>query len=238
MTMPISLADLNPDYLLYAATAGLFVGLLAIIYFAYRRIRWIIRIFSREKRTSPKLLSGLVKLLLIMVWTSCFGMLLFLSTFLRAYHTFTLENPVAVIRTENLHRGKTNPADLVHLTLIQSQNTRHLFINGDQWMIEGDILKWQNWLNFLGLSTRYRLTRLRGRYLNVEAELNKPPSVHSLVEQESNPLWRHLYQFGQRMPLISTVYGNASFQNLNDDKTYTVYVGTSGFIVREKTTGR
>ncbi len=177
----------------------------------------------------------MVKLLLIIVWTSCFGMLLFLGAFLRAYHAFTLENPVAVIRTENLNWGKTSPAGLVHLTLIQSQNTRYLFINGDQWMIEGDILKWQNWLNFLGLSTRYRLTRLRGRYLDVEAELNKLRSVHSLVAQESNPLWRYLYQFGQRMPLVSTVYGNASFQNLNDNKTYTVYVGTSGFIVREKT---
>ncbi len=233
--MPISLADLNPDYLLYAATAGLFVGLLVVILFAYRRIRWIIRLFSKTRRTSPKLLSGMVKLLLIIVWTSCFGMLVFIGAFLRAYHAFTLENPVAVIRTENLNWGKTNPAGLVHLTLIQSQNTRHFIINGDQWMIEGDILKWQNWLNFLGLSTRYRLTRLRGRYLNTEAELNKPRSVHALVVQESNPLWDHLYQFGQRLPFVSTVYGNASFQNLNDNKTYTIYVGTSGFIVREKT---
>ena len=235
MIMPISLADLNPDYLLYGGAAGLFVGLLAIIYFAYRRIRWIIRIFSREKRTSPKPLASLVKLLMVLVWTSCFGMLLFLGAFLRAYHAFTLENPVAVIRTENLHLGKSNPAGLVHLSLIRSQNTRHLFINGDQWMLEGDILKWQNWLNFMGLSTRYRLTRLRGRYFDVEAELNKPRSVHSLVAQESNPLWRHLYQFGQRLPFVSAVYGNASFQNLNENKTYTVYVGTSGFIVREKT---
>jgi len=233
--MPISLADLNPDYLLYGGAAGLFVGFLAIIYFAYRRIRWIIRLFSREKRTSPKLLSSLVKLLMVLVWTSCFGMLLFLGAFLRAYHAFTLENPVAVIRTENLNWGKTNPAGLVHLTLIRSQNTRHLFIDGDQWMLEGDILKWQNWLNFLGLSTRYRLTRLRGRYLNTEAELNMPRSIHSLVDQESNPLWRHLYQFGQRLPFVSTVYGNASFQNLNENKTYTVFVGTSGYIVREKT---
>lgn len=236
--MPISLADFNPDYLLYGGAAGLFVGLLAIIYFAYRRIRWIIRIFSREKRTSPKLLSSLIKLLTVLVWTSCFGMLIFIGAFLRAYHAFTSENPVAVIRTENLNWKKANPVGLVHLTLAQSQNTRHFIINGDQWMIEGDILKWQNWLNFLGLSTRYRLTRLRGRYFNVEAELNEPRSVHSLVEQENNPLWRHLYQFGQRLPFVSTVYGNASFQNLNANKTYTVYVGTSGFIVREKTSSR
>ena len=236
--MPISLADFNPDYLLYGGAAGLFMGLLAIIYFAYRRIRWIIRIFSREKRTSPKLLSSLIKLLMVLVWTSCFGMLIFIGAFLRAYHAFTSEDPVAVIRTENLNWKIGNPVGLVHLTLIQSQNTRHFIINGDQWMIEGDILKWQNWLNFLGLSTRYRLTRLRGRYFNVEAELNEPRSVIALVEQENNPLWRHLYQFGQRLPFVSTVYGNASFQTLNANKTYTIYVGTSGFIVREKASSR
>jgi len=41
-------------------------------------------------------------------------------------------------------------------------------------------LKWRNWLNFLGLHTRYRLTRLRSRYLEASDELTKPSSIHPL----------------------------------------------------------
>ena len=55
-------------------------------------------------------------------------------------------------------------------------------------MIEGDIIKWKNWLNFLGLHTRYRLTRLQGRYSSVEAEVHQPHTIHSLSEREGDPL--------------------------------------------------
>ena len=232
--MPISLTELNPNFLIYAGAIGIFLGLLFFIYFLYRRIRWIIQVLSRQKTTSPKLLSGLGKLLLILIWISCFGMLLFISAFLRAYHVFTYEKPIAEIRTQKLDREKTYPSAVVHFSSTQPNIRRHLFIKGDQWMIEGDILKWKNWLNFLGLHTRYRLTRIRGRYLSTEAELHQPQSIHSLVSQEKHPLWGYLYQYGQRLPFVSTVYGNASFQNLGEDRTYLIYIGPSGFIIREK----
>jgi hypothetical protein len=101
-------------------------------------------------------------------------------------------------------------------------------------MIEGDILKWDNWLNFLGLRTRYRLTRLQGRYIRTQEELQEPRSVYSLTDEESHPSWKYLYQLGHRLPLVSTVYGSAVFQLSGDKKRYTVYVGTSGFTVREE----
>jgi len=101
-------------------------------------------------------------------------------------------------------------------------------------MLEGDILKWDNWLNFLGLHTRYRLTRLRGRYIQVEDEKKKETTLFSLVGDENHPLWRYLYKQSYRLPFVSTVYGNASYQASGKDKHFSIYVSTSGFVVREK----
>jgi len=77
------------------------------------------------------------------------------------------------------------------------------------------------------------LTRLRSRYLRTSDEMTKPSTIHSLVENENNPLWKYLYRYGPRLPLVSTVYGNAVFQSSGEDVSFRVYVGTSGFIVRK-----
>ena len=234
LAMQISIPQLDPDYLVYAGAIGIFLGLVCFVFFLYRRIRWIIGVLSKKNGASLKLLASVRNLLFITVWISIFGMVLFLGFFLRAYHVFTIEEPVAEINIRPLENASTSKISLLHFFCNHSRKTRYLFITGDQWMIEGDIIKWSNWLNFLGLQTRYRLTRLRGRYLNIEAELYQPHIIHSLVEQEDDPLWRYLYKYGPRLPFVSTVYGNAVFQDSKNYKQYSIYVGTSGFIVREK----
>jgi len=49
----------------------------------------------------------------------------------------------------------------------------HHRLRGQQWAVEGHILKWDDWLNLLGLQTMYKLTRVRGRYLRAEDEYRK-----------------------------------------------------------------
>ena len=181
----------------------------------------------------PKPLESLRNLLLIFLWTSVFGMLLFAGFFFRAYRTFTLEKPVAevIIDTPGRRRGEF---DHYHSGREGGEpRARRFDVAGDQWVLEGDILKWRNWLNFLGLHTRYRLTRLRSRYLQTSDEMTKPSTIHRLVENEDHPLWRHLYKYGPRLPMVSTVYGNAVFQSSGEDVSFRVFVGTSGFIVRK-----
>ena len=156
---------------------------------------------------------------------------LFFGFFLRSYHAFTHERPVAEILTEPSGVEKTS---LVSLAQFDSRTSRQFLIRGDQWMIEGDILKWDDWLRFLGLETRYRLTRLRGRYVSTEEETRQRPTVYSLVKDEHHPLWKFLYKYGPRLPFVSTVYGGAAFQVAGGPRRYLLYVGPSGFVVREK----
>ena len=103
-------------------------------------------------------------------------------------------------------------------------------------MLEGDILKWDDWLNFMGLHTRYRLTRIRGRYLRTTDEMKEQPTIYPLVENENHPLWRYLYDYGPELPMVSTVYGNAVFQTSGKEKRFKIFVGLSGFVVREVST--
>ena len=234
LNMQISIPPFDPDYLVYAGAIGIFLGLVFFAYFIYRRMRWVIETLSKKKGVSIRFLASLRNLLVIAVWTSFFGMALFLGFFLRAYHAFTVEEPVAEIVVQSLGDASSRPRILIDFFCAHTQKRRHLFIQGDQWMIEGDILKWDNWLNFLGLHTRYRLTRLRGRYLSAQAEMNQPQTIYSLVEDENAFFWRYLYRYGPRFPFVSTVYGNAAYQGSEDKRHYLIYVGTSGFVVREK----
>lgn len=231
--MQTIISQINPDYLLFGGAVGILLGLLFLLSFLYHRIRRIFGAFNKQESTSPGLLASARNLIAIIVWTSFFGMILFFGFFLRSYHVFTYEKPIAEIITQPLDSGKTLQGAVVQFYSVPSQTRRYFLIKGDQWMIEGDILKWDNWLNFLGLHTRYRLTRLSGRYLSTEAELHHQRSVYSLVDHENHPLWRYLYLCGHRLPLVSTVYGSAGFQTATEPKRYSIYVSTSGFVVKE-----
>lgn len=222
---------IDPTYLVYAGVAGVFLGLLFVLLFFYHRIRWLLRLVARKKTVSPGLVSSLGRLVMILLWTSIFGASLFFGFFLRSYHAFTEERPVAEILSEPLGVDKTS-----RITLVQFDPplSRQFLIRGDHWMIEGDILKWDDWLNFLGLQTRYRLTRVRGRYASTQEETREKPTIYSLVQDEHHPFWKYLYEYGHRMPLVSTVYGGAVFQIAGGPHRYLVHVGPSGFIVRGK----
>ena len=221
------------DFVILAGAAGFLLGLMLLLIFLYRRILFVARKLGGKPASVPKPLESLRNLLLIFLWTSVFGMLLFAGFFFRAYRAFTLEEPVAEIIIEHREKG-----GLSSITIIQDEQggkpkARRFDIAGDQWVLEGDILKWRSWLNFLGLHTRYRLTRLRSRYLQTSDEMTRPSTVHPLVENENNPLWKYLYKYGPRLPMVSTVYGNAVFQLSGEDGIFRVYVGTSGFIARK-----
>jgi hypothetical protein len=85
----------------------------------------------------------------------------------------------------------------------------------------------------MGWQTRYRLTRIRGRFIDTEQEINHPPTIYSLVEREDDLLWRYLYKYGSALPFVSTVYGNAVFQTSDDTSSFLITISTSGFIARE-----
>jgi hypothetical protein len=222
--------------MLYIGAIGVLIGILLLLYYLVRRINWFIRAFSGKKAARPKLLASLRNLITLFLWIAVFGMIMFFGFFLRAYYAFTLEEPVAEVMVQPVGENETSRVTLIQYVPSDSQVTRQFLIKGDQWVLEGDILKWDDWLNFMGFHTRYRLTRIRGRYLRTTDEMKEQPTIYSLVENENHPLWRYLYNYGPDLPMVSTVYGNAVFQTSGKEKRFKIFVGLSGFVVREIST--
>lgn len=247
--MPINPAQalldhLDPQTIIGCSLAGLLLGGIILVVFLYRRLLWYLRRLTKTTRKPPGIITGLRNLLSILLLIAVSGMLFFLGLFFQAYHRFNFEKPVAEIVTRPMGSiaVKSAPVTQVRFHPLQNGRDRYFFVNGDQWMIEGDILKWRPWLTLLGLDTRYRLTRITGRYLDINAERSLPRSILSLrdtspTETEYHPLWRWLYRSGHKLPLVDTVYGNAAYQDLTESSHYLVFVGSSGFIVRKKEKG-
>jgi hypothetical protein len=225
---------LSSDTLLYIGMTGVLVGFLLFTVFIYRRIIWLLRSQTPHKGKRPGLGGSLRNLVLILVLVLLSGVLLFGAFFMRAWQAFTYEQAVAEVRVSRGAERQTGRLTLIQILDKGERKSQVYLIRGDQWMLEGDILKWGKLVNFLGLHTRYRFTRLRGRYLLAEEELAKPSSIYSLVDKEDHPLWRWLYRHGRDLPLVSTVYGNAVYQMADQEQRFMVYVGTSGFIIRQK----
>ena len=79
---------------------------------------------------------------------------------LYTYHRFTEESPVATLVFESLgelsYRVTISPV---------GQPEVELQLDGDEWQLDARMIKWTDWLTFLGESPLYRLDRFSGSSL-------------------------------------------------------------------------
>jgi hypothetical protein len=221
--------------LIYIGLGLLAIGLVMLILFIAKRIHRIIRRLQRKSMVRLGVMASTLRLILILLVISASIALLFLGAFIQSYTAFTQRELAATVRCTTV--PGTEDTMILQLATPESLPTNKIhryLLRGQQWTVEGHILKWDDWLNFLGLRTMYKLTRVRGRYLRSEDEMNKPATVYSLVKNEEDPGWRWLYEYGPRLPFVQAVYGNTVFTFPSETKTFDIYVTTSGFMVAER----
>lgn len=230
---------LNPPFsgsmLIYSALGLLTVGLALFMVFIARRVLRIIRRVGRKPVKRLGIIASTLRLLLILLLIAVSIALLFLGAFIQSYTAFTHREFAAMIHCTPV--PGTEDTMILELMTRESSTVAHIRryrLRGQQWTVEGHILKWDDWLNFLGLKTMYKLTRVRGRYLRADDEMNKPATVYSLVANEEDSRWRWLYEYGARLPFVQAVYGNTVFTFPSETKSFGVYVTTSGFMIAEE----
>jgi hypothetical protein len=223
--------------LIYSALALLFVGLLMLMFFIAGRVGRIIRRMRRRPVKRIGFIASTLRLLVILLLISASTALLLLGAFIQSYSNFTHRELAATVRCAPVP-GTNDQMTLELMTpaLPVVTKARRYLLRGQQWSVEGHILTWDNWLNFFGLRTMYKLTRVRGRYLRAEDEVNKPATAYSLVANEDDPRWCWLYEYGSRLPFVQAVYGNTVFTFPAEAKTFNIYVTTSGFMIIEEGT--
>ncbi len=219
---------------IYIALGLLIISLALLIGFIYKRVCRLIYRLQRKPVPRVGIVTNTLRLLLILLAVALSAAVLFLFAFIQSYTAFTHRELVAEVYCTPVP-GAKDEMDLWLVTFDSSPvgYLSHYRLGGHQWAIEGHILKWKEWLNFLGLHTLYKLSRVRGRYLRAEDERSKPATAYTLTANEEDPRWRWLYEYGARLPFVSAVYGNTVFTFPSETKTFRIYTTTSGFMIEE-----
>jgi hypothetical protein len=168
-----------------------------------------------------RLVSGII--LLLLAFSA-----LWLTLLVQTYVGLTSDIEVAKVHATSI----ANAPHLMSLELTlynqsgsQTSDKTYL-VNGDEWMLEGDIIKFPTWLNIVGLHSGYKLTRLEGRYNDPQLELSGKRTVITLNGGDDN-FFKTVQQQAWVSPIIQAAYGNAVFLTA-DGKTYDVYVSQTG----------
>src|SRR5690348_17059906 len=123
---------------------------------------------GRLPRRRFKVTRGLSGIVLLAVAIS----LLWLTFLVQSYLGLTGEIKVAHIRATPI----ANAAHQMSVDGILYDGNGHVtsentyLLQGDEWMVQEDIIKFPAWLNVVGLHAGYKLTRLEGRYDDISLE--------------------------------------------------------------------
>jgi len=164
------------------------------------------------------------------------GIILLLIAFSLLWATFLVQTYLGLsanIMVARVHA--TSFVNLPHLMSVEiilydkdghqtSDNTYGVM--GDEWELQGDIIKFPTWLNILGLHSGYKLTRLEGRYEDPNLERNNKHSV-IVLNGGDDTFFKTAQTQTWLSPLIEASYGNAVILPA-DGRTYDVLVSQTG----------
>ena len=145
-----------------------------------------------------------------------------LSLFARTYKLLSNDTRIGAVTA-------VRNGDMIDLRFVDETSSRvyGFALNGDQWMIEGYILRWKPWLRLLGAQPYYKVTRFSGRW---ESADSTTIANYQLYREPGQ--WKLLMQYGQKLPLIDAVQGIAAFQ-YPDSGRYGVYISDAGFVLKK-----
>lgn len=172
-----------------------------------------------KKRTSfRKIITSLLIFLISFGFALAF---IYMALFMQTFSRYVNEERVGWLYA---YRDE----DHIKMTFYNQQTNRLYWctLAGDQWMIEGYMLRWSTFLRWLGAGSYYRVTRFSGRWV---VRTDAPQELYQLYPEE--PIWKFLLTHGQKIPLIDAVYGIGAFQYPLADTVY-IHVNDTGFILR------
>jgi hypothetical protein len=221
------------DTLLILISLLFFFSGVFVLYRLFRRI-YLTKVRRSDEKRQLRMVSlhssviwGLASLLLMAIGLAVF----WFTMALRAYHIFTKEELVAIVKCVPGEEDKSLLFNYTEVVNDERKQTRQYMLKGDQWMVDGDILKWDSWVNFLGIHTCYKTTRISSRYIDVKDETSQPRTAYELNDG-TDLLWKMLYRNGQGFPFVEAVYGSATYQFPDENAVFGIYVTTSGYMTK------
>ena len=195
--------------------AGVF-ALVALAQLVAARRRW------RDRRRFAALLRlswGLVFVLLAALGAIGGAALL-------GWHRLTAEAPVARLETREISPQR-------YAVTIETPDgvRREVELNGDDWQLDAQVIKWKPRAVMLGAPPLYRLERISGRWRDIELERTAPKSVHALVSPAALDLWQLHRRYPQYLTWIDADYGSGAWLPLVDGGRFSVTLAAAGGLV-------
>lgn len=106
-------------------------------------------------------------------------------------------------------------------------------VAGDEIYFDAQILKWKPAANLFGLHTAYELSRLTGRYTDIEQEKKAPRTVYSLAQTRPVDLFSLRRRYAFLASVLDAEYGSGTFVPVTKPAELEVRVSTSGLLMRE-----
>lgn len=145
---------------------------------------------------------------------------------LLGYRRLTAETAVAAIDARRLA-----PQRYAVAVTTPDGVRREVELQGDDWQLDAQVIKWRSTAVLLGAPPLYRLDRVGGRYRDVAQEREAPRSVAALGPSRPLDLWRLKQRFPRWLPWVDADYGSAAYLPLVDGGRYTVTLSAVGGLV-------
>ena len=199
----------------------LLAGLLAVLALA-SIISGIVHLFRRRKLGVMRFGTGII---LLLVGLAVFAV----AGWAQTYRALTFNQLVATIHAAPVP-GQAQTMQVVYTPVVDGKKgTSQIFtIKGDEWLLGGDVIKWQDWLNILGVHTGYRITRIMGYFEDANDYKTKQVSAYNL-NNSKDTVTQFLHDHSNLMPFVRATYGNDVRMLPDPTATYQVWVSTSGY---------
>lgn len=228
------ISGLNISINLFSGRLAIISAIIIVVGFLIILLLFINCIIARRGERggigiAQKIFVFLISLLFITTGSS----MLMAAMYLQAYRAFTHKEMVGIIDAR-----KTKGLDydiFLRFTPVEKgikAEEKIYKIKGDQWSIGGDILKFEDWVNFIGIHTGYKTTRIHGRYLKAEDENIKQHTAYD-INGGTDAIWLYLYENSSSFPFVKAVYGNSVYTFPSDKDVYGIYVTTSGYSIEK-----
>jgi len=207
------------------------LGVILIIRLITRLWKANVRRNKGAKRVSP--VNGIISFLIALLLITFSAAVFWFSMALQSYKVFNKKELAAIVVCDVIAEGEKGfKLTFTEVDGNKKSEPREFLIRGDQWAVDANILKWDSWVNMLGVHTCYKLTRISGRYADINDEVSKERSAYE-IDKSNRWLWRILYKNGKKIPFVDAVYGSSTFTYPDETVKFGVYVTTSGLMVEE-----
>lgn len=194
-----------------------------------REEKEIYRLYGRlPRRRRLRWQHGMGGVLLLFVAAS----LLWLTFLIQSYLGLTGDIEVAQVRANTVTNPVESSVPMMSVELkLYDQNGNQIsdqiyLVLGNEWMVQGDIIKFPGWLNVVGLHSGYKLTRMEGRFDSPDLERTHRHTV-VVLNGGDDGFFQRTQGANWYSGFVQAQYGNAVFQQA-DGATYTVFVSQTG----------